>query len=61
MYYYLKDNLGVNTVFTLLFRGGPKDPGGTHTAPIDPAAANFDIANYEAFHQLLEDENHSAS
>ena len=58
IYFYLKDHVGVNTVFTLLFRGGPKDPGGTHTAPIDPHAADFDIANYEKFHQLLEDENH---
>ncbi len=58
IYFYLKDHVGVNTVFTLLFRGGPKDPGGTHTAPIDPHAADFDIANYEKVHQLLEDENH---
>ncbi len=58
LYAYLKQHLGVNTVFTLLFRGGPKDPGGTHTAPIDPRAAEFDIRNYEAFHQLLEEENY---
>ena len=58
LYAYLKEHVGVNTVFTLLFRGGPKDPGGQHTAPIDPAAAQFDIRNYEAFHQLLEEENY---
>jgi len=58
IYFYLKDKLGVNTVFTLLFRGGPKDPGGAHSAPIDPHAADFDIANYEKFHQLLQEENY---
>ena len=57
IYFYLKDKVGVNTVFTLLFRGAPMDPGGAHSAPIDPHAAEFDIANYEKFHQLLEDEN----
>ncbi len=54
IYRELKEKVGVNTVFTLLFRGGPKDPGGTYSAPIDPHAADFDIANYEAFHQMLE-------
>lgn len=57
IYKYLKEKVGVNTVFTLLFRGDPKDPGGQHSAPIDPEAAKFDIANYEAFHQMLEAEN----
>lgn len=57
IYRYLKDKVGVNTVFTLLIRGGPKDPGAEHSAPIDPAAADFDIANYESFHNMLEADN----
>ncbi len=57
IYRELKEKVGVNTVFTLLFRGGPKDPGGKYSAPIDPHAADFDIANYEAFHQMLEEDN----
>lgn len=47
LYDYLKRHVGVNTVFTLLTRGEPRDP----------AAKGFDIANYEAFHRLLEQDN----
>jgi len=47
LYDYLKRHVGVNTVFTLLTRGEPRDP----------AAKGFDIANYEAFHRVLEADN----
>lgn len=57
IYDYLVNEVGVSTVFTLLFRGAPKDPGATWSAPIDPAAANFKIENYETFHRVLEQDN----
>lgn len=47
LYDYLKRGLGVNTVFTLLTRGAPRDP----------AAKGFDIAKYEEFHRVLEADN----
>lgn len=57
IYNYLQQKVGVSTVFTLLIRGAPKDPGATWSAPIDPAAANFKIENYENFHVVLERDN----
>jgi len=57
IYDYLINEAGVSTVFTLLIRGAPKDPGATWSAPIDPAAANFKIENYENFHRVLEKDN----
>ncbi len=57
IYDYLRTNVGVNTVFTLLFRGGPKDPAGKFTPPIDPHANAFDIDNYLRFHDRLERDN----
>jgi MoaA/NifB/PqqE/SkfB family radical SAM enzyme len=47
LYDYLKRGVGVNTVFTLLTRGEPRDP----------AAKGFDIAKYEEFHRVLEEDN----
>jgi len=47
LYDYLKRGVGVNTVFTLLARGEPRDP----------AALGFDIAKYEEFHRVLEADN----
>jgi len=47
LYDYLKRKVGVNTVFTLLTRGEPRDP----------AAKNFDISKYEEFHRVLEEDN----
>ena len=44
LYHYLVNHVGVDTIFTLLTRGAPRDP----------AAKNFDIAKYEEFHKLLE-------
>ncbi|MBI5031812.1 MAG: radical SAM protein [Chloroflexi bacterium] len=57
IYDYLKTYVGVNTVFTLLLRGGPKDPAAKFTPPIDPKANQFDIDNYMNFHYRLEEEN----
>ncbi len=57
LYDYLKTYVGVNTVFTLLLRGGPKDPAAKYTPPIDPHANEFDIDNYLDFHYRLEREN----
>ncbi|MBC7236985.1 MAG: radical SAM protein [Chloroflexi bacterium] len=47
LYDYLKRGVGVNTVFTLLTRGEPRDP----------VARDFDIAKYEEFHRVLEEDN----
>jgi MoaA/NifB/PqqE/SkfB family radical SAM enzyme len=47
LYDYLKRDVGVNTVFSLLTRGEPRDP----------AAKGFDIAKYEEFHHVLEEDN----
>jgi len=47
LYDYLKREVGVNTVFTLLTRGAPRDP----------TAKEFDIAKYEEFHRVLEEDN----
>ena len=47
LYDYLKRDVGVNTVFSLLTRGEPRDP----------AAKGFDIAKYEDFHRALEADN----
>lgn len=47
LYEYLGKELGVNTVFTLLTRG----------EPADPMTKGFDIANYEKFHRVLEQDN----
>ena len=49
LYDYLKRGVGVNTVFTLLTRGEPRDP----------AASDFDISKYEEFHHVLEEDNKS--
>jgi MoaA/NifB/PqqE/SkfB family radical SAM enzyme len=46
-YEQLKRDAGVNTVFTLLTRGAPKDP----------VAKEFDIRKYEDFSRILEEEN----
>ncbi len=59
IYDYLRSNVGVNTVFTLLLRGGPKDPAAKYTPPIDPGANQFDIDNYLDFHYRLERDNKS--
>ena len=47
LYDYLKRKEGVNTVFTLLTRGAPREPG----------AKDFDIAKYEEFQRVLEADN----
>jgi MoaA/NifB/PqqE/SkfB family radical SAM enzyme len=47
LYDYLTQQVGVNTVFTLLTRGAPRDPG----------AKNFDIRKYEELHAVLERDN----
>jgi MoaA/NifB/PqqE/SkfB family radical SAM enzyme len=47
LYNYLTNKVGVNTVFTLLTRGAPRNA----------AAKNFDISKYEEFHRLLEQDN----
>lgn len=47
LYDYLKRKVGVNTVFSLLTRGEPRDP----------AAKDFDITKYEQFHHALEEDN----
>ena len=47
LYDYLKRDVGVNTVFSLLTRG----------APSDPVAKEFDITKYEEFHRALEEDN----
>jgi radical SAM protein with 4Fe4S-binding SPASM domain len=57
IYDYLRSYVGVNTVFTLLLRGGPKDPGAKYTPPIDPVANQFDVDNYLNFHNRLERAN----
>lgn len=57
IYDYLRTYVGVNTVFTLLLRGGPKDPAAMYTPPIDPKANQFDVDNYMNFHNRLEEEN----
>lgn len=57
IYDYLKTHVGVNTVFTLLLRGEPKDPAAKYTPPIDPQANQFHIDNYLAFHDHLERDN----
>jgi len=50
LYDYLKRKVGVNTVFPLLVRGEPREPG----------AKGFDIAKYEAFCRVLEEDNKQA-
>lgn len=57
IYDYLKTSVGVNTVFTLLLRGEPKDPAAKYTPPIDPHANEFNIDNYLDFHARLERDN----
>ena len=47
LYGYLVREVGINTVFTLLTRGAPRDP----------IAKNFDISKYEEFHRTLERDN----
>ena len=47
LYDYLTHKVGVNTVFTLLTRGAPRDPG----------AKDFDIRKYEELHAALERDN----
>jgi MoaA/NifB/PqqE/SkfB family radical SAM enzyme len=47
LYDHLTHSLGVNTVFTLLTRGAPRDPG----------AKDFDIRKYEELHAVLERDN----
>jgi MoaA/NifB/PqqE/SkfB family radical SAM enzyme len=47
LYDYLRRHVGVNTVFTLLTRGAPRDPG----------AKDFDIRRYEELHEVLERDN----
>jgi MoaA/NifB/PqqE/SkfB family radical SAM enzyme len=47
LYDYLTHTLGVNTVFTLLTRGAPRDPG----------AKDLDIRKYEELHAALERDN----
>ncbi len=47
LYDYLKRGVGINTVFSLLTRGEPRDP----------AAKDFDIEKYLAFHRALEEDN----
>lgn len=47
LYDYLTNKVGVNTVFTLLTRGEPRNA----------AAKDFDISKYEQFHCLLEQDN----
>lgn len=47
LYDYLKRQVGVNTVFTLLTRGAPRDP----------IAKEFDIRRYEELHEALEWDN----
>ena len=47
LYDYLKHDVGVNTVFSLLTRGEPSDP----------AAKDIDIEKYEAFHRAIEEDN----
>jgi len=47
LYDYLTHHLGVNTVFTLLWRGAPRKPG----------AENLDIRKYEELHAALERDN----
>jgi len=47
LYDYLTHHVGVNTVFTLLTRGAPRDPG----------AKDFDIQKYEDLHAVLEHDN----
>ncbi len=59
IYDYLRTSVGVNTVFTLLLRGGPKDPAAKYTPPIDPKANQFNIDNYLDFHYRLERDNKS--
>src|SRR5512146_3052732 len=59
IYDYLRSNVGVNTVFTLLLRGAPKDPAAKYTPPIDPTANQVNIENYLDFHYRLERDNKS--
>lgn len=47
LYHYLTNQVGVNTVFTLLTRGEPREPG----------AGQVDIEKYEALHRVLEEDN----
>jgi len=47
LYDYLTHRVGVNTVFTLLTRGNPREPG----------AKNLDIRKYEELHAVLERDN----
>jgi len=49
LYDYLTNKVGVNTVFTLLTRGEPRNA----------EAKDFDISKYEEFHRLLEEDNKS--
>jgi len=48
LYEYLTHEVGVNTVFTLLMRGAPRDPVSTDV---------LDIGKYEELHQMLELDN----
>jgi MoaA/NifB/PqqE/SkfB family radical SAM enzyme len=47
LYHHLVDKVGVNTVFTLLTRGEPREPG----------AGEVDIEKYEELHRVLEADN----
>jgi len=47
LYNHLTHQVGVNTVFTLLTRGAPRDPG----------AGVIDITKYEELHRVLEADN----
>jgi MoaA/NifB/PqqE/SkfB family radical SAM enzyme len=47
LYDHLTHKVGVNTVFTLLTRGAPREAG----------AKNFDIHKYEELHRVLEADN----
>ena len=47
LYHHLTAKVGVNTVFTLLTRGAPREPG----------AGKVDITKYEELHRTLEADN----
>ena len=47
LYHHLTEKVGVNTVFTLLTRGAPREPG----------AGMVDIRKYEELHRALEADN----
>ncbi len=50
-YHWLRENLDVDTVFTLLTRGSPKEP----------VSKFFDVEKYEAYAELMEREYKSGS